>query len=120
MSARAPRKSKSTPTHNAVVPRDVRPKQRRRWWLYLLTCQDGRTYAGIALDVQARFKAHVSGKAAKFTRSNRPVAVLGARRFGSKSAALKAEHALKRLCKLDKLAWARRHPFAAMSVRPSA
>jgi putative endonuclease len=28
------------------------------WWLYLLACNDGRTYAGIALDVAARFRLH--------------------------------------------------------------
>jgi predicted GIY-YIG superfamily endonuclease len=41
------------------------------WWLYLLECRDGRTYAGIATDVAARFAAHSRGKGAKFTRSNR-------------------------------------------------
>jgi len=42
------------------------------WWLYLLVCRDGRTYAGIATDVAARFAAHSRGKGAKFTRSNPP------------------------------------------------
>jgi len=76
------------------------------WWLYLLACKDGRTYAGIAIDVDARFKMHAEGKGAKFTRSNRPVRVLGARAFANKSEALKAEAALKRMSKEEKLAWA--------------
>jgi putative endonuclease len=38
------------------------------WWLYLLVCRYGRTYAGIATDVAVRFAAHSSGKGAKFTR----------------------------------------------------
>jgi putative endonuclease len=63
------------------------------WWLYLLVCGDGRTYAGIGTDVAARFAAHSSGKGAKFTRSNLPVRVLGAQAFASKSDALKAESA---------------------------
>lgn len=78
------------------------------WWLYLLLCRDGRTYAGIAIDVAARFAAHSSGKGAKFTRSNPPVSVLGAQAFASKSAALEAEAALKKLDRTEKLAWARR------------
>jgi putative endonuclease len=80
----------------------------QEWWLYLLACTDGRTYAGIAIDVDARFRAHVSGKGARFTRSNRPLKVLGAQSFATKSEALKAEVALKRLHRCDRLAWARK------------
>jgi putative endonuclease len=78
------------------------------WWLYLLVCRDGRTYAGIATHVAARFAAHSSGKGAKFMRSNPPVRVLGAQAFASKSEALKAEAALKKLDRTEKLAWARK------------
>ena len=83
------------------------------WWLYLLACADGRTYAGIALDVAARFRLHSSGKAAKFTRANRPLRVLGAQPFASRSEASQAEYALKQLTKPAKLRWARRWPPAA-------
>ena len=80
------------------------------WWLYLLACADGRTYAGIALDVAERFQVHVCGKGSKFTRANRPLRVLGAQPFASRSAAQQAEHALKQLEKPAKLQWARRWP----------
>ncbi len=80
------------------------------WWLYLLVCRDGRTYAGVAMAVAARFAAHSSGKGAKFTRANPPVRVLGAESFASKSEALKAEAALKKLDREEKLAWARKCP----------
>jgi len=80
------------------------------WWLYRLVCRDGRTYAGIATDVAARFAAHSSGKGAKFTRSNPPVRVLGAQPFASRSEALKAEAALKKLDRMEKLTWARKCP----------
>lgn len=85
----------------------------KTWWLYLLACADGRTYAGIALDVAARFRQHAAGKAAKFTRSNPPLRVLGAQPFADRSQALRAEHALKRLEKPDKLRWAQEWPAAA-------
>jgi putative endonuclease len=78
----------------------------RRWWLYLLACADGRTYAGVALDVQARFQMHVRGKGARFTRANPPIRILGAQPFATKSQALQAEHALKRLKRDEKLRWA--------------
>ena len=32
----------------------------------------GRLYTGITLDLEARFKAHMAGKGAKFTRSYKP------------------------------------------------
>ena len=79
----------------------------RSWWVYLLLCRDGRTYTGIALDVAARFQAHSLGKGAKFTRSNPPVSVLGTQAFASKSEALKAEAALRKLDRPAKLAWAK-------------
>jgi putative endonuclease len=78
----------------------------QRWWLYLLLCRDGRTYAGIATDVAARFEVHSRGKGARFTRSNPPVRILGTRAFNSRSDALKAEAALKQLDRPAKLAWA--------------
>ncbi len=83
------------------------------WWLYLLKCRDGRTYAGIALDVDARFELHLAGKGARFTRSNPPLTILGAQSFATKSAALKAEIALKKLDRPQRLQWARQWPRAS-------
>jgi putative endonuclease len=81
------------------------------WWLYLLACADGRTYAGIALDVTARFQVHVAGKGSKFTRANPPVRILGAQPFADRGEALQAEYALKQLEKPEKLDWAQRWPW---------
>lgn len=88
-----------------------------QWWLYLLACRDGRTYAGIAIDVVARFDVHANGKGAKFTRANRPVAILGAQAFATKPDAMRAEHALKQMSKPEKLAWAQRFPFSLADER---
>jgi putative endonuclease len=82
------------------------------WWLYLLACSDGRTYAGVALNVAARFQLHVEGKGAKFTRSNPPLAILGAQPFPDKSSALQAEYALKQLDRVAKLDWATHWPYS--------
>ena len=88
------------------------------WWLYLLVCRDGRTYAGIATDVAARFAVHSRGKGAKFTRSNPPVRLLGTRAFASKSEALKAEAALKKLDRPKRLVWARKCLLAGPPAAP--
>lgn len=73
------------------------------WHLYLLECADGSLYAGIATDVARRFEEHVAGKGARYTRSHKPLRIAASRLIGSRSAALKAEIALKRLPKERKI-----------------
>jgi putative endonuclease len=75
------------------------------WWLYVLKCQSGVLYTGIAKDVAARFAAHCNGKGARFTRANRPLAILGKTRVMTKGKALRAEYAFKQLSRADKLRW---------------
>lgn len=67
------------------------------WYLYLIECRDGSYYAGITTDVTRRFEQHLSGKGARYTRSHPPLRLLGAVPCGTRSAALKAEIALKKL-----------------------
>jgi len=76
------------------------------WWVYLLLCARERLYVGIAKDVDARFEVHRSGKGAFYTRLNAPVRVLAREPYSSRSAALKAEYALKQLSREQKLFWA--------------
>ncbi|MFT4178262.1 MAG: GIY-YIG nuclease family protein [Thermomonas sp.] len=76
-----------------------------RWHLYLLRCHDGSLYAGIATDVQRRFRQHASGKGAKYTRAHPPECVLASRSYPDRGSASRAEHALKRQPKARKLAW---------------
>jgi putative endonuclease len=75
------------------------------YWLYLLECEGGRLYAGIAVDVEQRFYRHVLGVGAKFTRAFPPLRVVAARAYESKSAALRAEIQLKKLARAQKLAF---------------
>jgi putative endonuclease len=69
----------------------------------VLECRSGVLYTGIAKDVKARFAAHLSGKGAKFTRANRPVAILARASLPTRGQALRAEYALKQLPRADKL-----------------
>lgn len=75
------------------------------WWLYVLECQGGVLYTGIAKDVDARFEAHVNGTGAIFTRLNRPVRILGKATTATKGEALRAEYAFKQVSRADKLQW---------------
>jgi putative endonuclease len=74
------------------------------WHLYLLECTDGSFYAGIATDVERRFQEHLGGKGGRYTRSHKPVRLLASCPVGSRSQALRAEIAIKRLPKEKKLA----------------
>lgn len=73
------------------------------YWLYLLECEGGVYYAGIAIDVEQRFYQHLFGTGAKFTRARPPLRVLAARAYPSKGEALRAEFALKARARADKL-----------------
>ena len=72
------------------------------YWLYLLECEGGVYYAGIARDVEQRFFQHLFGTGARFTRARPPVRVLAARQYASRGDALRAEFRLKALRRLDK------------------
>lgn len=71
-------------------------------WLYLIECNNGAVYTGITTDVEVRYRAHVEGKGAKYTRANPPVRLLAQREFTNRSLAAKAEHAIKRLPATEK------------------
>jgi putative endonuclease len=88
-----------------TVSIDQDPQQDNGWWLYVLLCENGRLYVGIAKDVEARFNAHCAGKGAMFTRLNAPRRILARAWQPSQSAALRAEYALKKLSREQKLAW---------------
>ncbi len=63
--------------------------------LYLLECEDGTLYTGVALDVLERFIKHLLGLGAAYTRSHPPLRVLACRYYPTKGDALRAEYALK-------------------------
>jgi len=77
----------------------------------MLECAGDRLYTGITPDVAQRYGKHCSGRGAAFTRINPPRRILAARACESRSAALKAEAALKKLRRPAKLEWARQHPW---------
>lgn len=92
------------------MPQVAPVPQASPYWLYLLECEGGAYYAGIALDVERRFFQHVFGVGARFTRAWPPVRVLAARQYASKGDALRAELQLKSLPRAQKLAFFSRPP----------
>ena len=79
------------------------------WFVYLIECRDGSIYTGIAIDVAARYAAHLSGKGARYTRSHPPRRLLAAIEYADRSAASRAEYQIKRLSPRDKRELGRLH-----------
>lgn len=65
------------------------------YFVYILLCSDGSFYTGISNDPHQRFLDHSGGKGGKYTRSHKPVKLLYAEQFPTKSGALKRERQIK-------------------------
>jgi putative endonuclease len=76
------------------------------WFLYLIECQDGSIYTGITVNVASRYAAHEAGKGARYTRSHPPRCLLAVLEYADRSAASKAEYAMKKLTAAEKRRYA--------------
>lgn len=72
--------------------------------MYLLECENGKIYTGITTDVMKRFNTHLSGKGAKFTKSNRPSHIIAVKQCDNRSQASKLEYQIKQLTPTQKRA----------------
>ncbi len=72
------------------------------WFVYVLRCNDGSLYCGIARDVRERVAKHEAGKGAKYTRGRGPLKIEAVRRCKCHGDALRLELAVKRLPRLAK------------------
>jgi len=68
----------------------------KKWVVYLVRCSDNSLYCGISNAYKSRLIEHNSGKGAKYTRSRRPVDLVGISSEMTKSEALKLEHRIKK------------------------
>jgi putative endonuclease len=66
------------------------------WFVYILRCVDGSYYTGSTNDVEKRFKDHLAGLGARYTKSHKPEKIIYQESFSTKSGALKREAELKR------------------------
>ena len=74
------------------------------WHLYMVRTNHGQLYTGITQDIARRFMEHQEGgrKASKYLRGKGPLELVFQLEIGSRSSALKAEFALKKLPKQQK------------------
>ena len=69
----------------------------KKWVVYLVRCSDKSLYCGISNDLKSLLIEHNLGKGAKYTRSRRPVDLVGISPEMTKSEALKLEYRIKQL-----------------------
>ena len=75
----------------------------KEWKVYIVECSDGSFYTGITTDIDRRILEHnYSLKAAKYTRSRRPVRLVYEESASNRSEASKREYAIKRLKRKNK------------------
>ena len=85
--------------HSSLVCRTVGPFSRliMPHFVYMLRCKGNRIYTGYAVDVEARFNEHCSGRGAKFTKAFPPECVLRSFELDSREEALRLEARIKKL-----------------------
>jgi len=77
----------------------------KKYYVYIVECSDGTYYTGYTTDISRRVDEHnySTKKAAKYTRSRRPVRLLYSEEHASVSEALKREYKIKKLSKKQKI-----------------
>ena len=85
-------------------------------YVYILRCSDGSLYTGWTPDLQRRLKAHMDGRASKYTRSRLPVALAACARFETPAAARSFEARFKRMTRAAKLEALRRREAFGVRV----
>ncbi|QHS16819.1 GIY-YIG nuclease family protein [Halopenitus persicus] len=70
--------------------------------VYVLECADGTLYTGYTTDVDRRVAEHEAGEGAKYTRGRTPVDLRHVETFGTRSAAMSREYAIKQLSRVEK------------------
>ena len=65
------------------------------YFVYIILCIDNSLYTGYTNNLQKRFKAHLDGKGAKYTKSHKPLKIIYSEKFKTKTIALKREREIK-------------------------
>ncbi len=76
--------------------------EEKKHFIYVILTQNNKLYCGYTNDVKARYKKHVEGKGAKFTRANKPKALVFQKEFQTKHDALCEEIRFKKLTRKQK------------------
>ena len=67
----------------------------KKWFVYILECEDKSLYTGITTDVEERFSKHQNKKGGKYTASHKPVKIVYTEVCKNRSEALVRESQIK-------------------------
>lgn len=73
------------------------------WYTYIVRCRDGSLYTGVTNGLQSRIDRHNDGSGAKYTRAKRPVKLVYAEKFDTKSKAQIREAEVKKFKRKEKV-----------------
>ena len=71
-------------------------------FVYILLTEKNTLYCGYTDNVEKRFKNHIEGKGAKYTKANKPLKIVWQKEFETKSEALRRECEIKKLKRREK------------------
>lgn len=77
-------------------------EENKKYYAYMVRCNDNSIYSGYTTDVYKREKVHNAGKGAKYTRTRLPVKLVYFEEFDNKTDAMKREYALKQYTHKEK------------------
>ncbi len=77
----------------------------KKWFVYILECQDNSYYTGVTNDIDKRMKTHAEGKGSKYVNKKGFKKLLFAKPCLTKSQAFKDEYQIKQLPRNQKLNW---------------
>ena len=73
-----------------------------KYYIYILRCEDGSLYTGIAKNYEDRYQKHIDGTGARYTKARKPIRVEKVWATDGRSAASKIEYFLKKYSKKNK------------------
>jgi putative endonuclease len=82
--------------------------------VYLACCANGTLYVGSTSDLERRLAAHNAGQGGRYTRRNRPLILLAAWSFPTRSLARQAERSLKQKSPEQKLQLVEQFPLSSV------
>ncbi len=85
-------------------------------YFYVLLCKDDTFYGGYTTNLARRLNEHNQGIGAKYTKlaKRRPLQMIHAECFATRSEAQKAEYAFKQLTRSQKETYLRTHPSVTL------
>lgn len=76
-------------------PNDLPAPRPGKWFVYVLECDDGSYYKGFTKDIITRWKEHLNGKGAEWTKKHPPVKLIHWEEFDSEAEVVNREKELK-------------------------